>query len=205
MTLHGVLVVGALTLGAGAAVSDGVQPVDGARLASHMAGDRDSVSAIDLAEAIAAGHGPAVFDLRSAAEFEQFHVPSATHTTLDALAGLELPRTTRLVLYADGGVRVAQARVLLRMRGYRDVVVLRDGVYEWIARVHEPQLASDATLAERQDFERRAALSRYFGGQPHLDVPRGEVASGYWTTEPRGGRASMNTALLVAAIRRRGC
>ena len=100
----------------------------------------------------------------------------------------------------------AQAWVLLRMRGYRDVAFLRDGVYEWIVRVHEPALAADATPAERADFERRAALSRYFGGQPRLDVPRAEMPDRLLDA---GGdivsRPSMATSLLVAAIRRRGC
>jgi hypothetical protein len=119
---------------------------------------------------------------------------------------MDLPRSTPIVVYADGGTRAAQAWVLLRLRGYQDVAFLRDGVYEWIARVHEPQLPSDATVAERVEFERRAALSRYFGGQPHLDVPRAEVATGYWITESETARsAARDSSLLVAAIRRRGC
>ena len=71
--------------------------------------------------------------------------------------------------------------MLLRLRGYRQVAYLRDGLYEWIVRVHEPALAVDATPAEREEFERLAALSRYFGGQPRLDVPRAEMPAGYWT------------------------
>ena len=204
MTVHGTLLVAALTLAGGAAVADGLQPVDAARLAREMAGARDRVSAVALAEAIRSGPAPRIFDLRSPADFAAFHIPSASQSSLEALVTMDLPRSTSIVVYSDGGALAAQAWVLLRLRGYRDVAFLRDGVYEWIARVHEPQLAADPTVAERADFDRRAALSRYFGGQPRLDVPRAEIPAGYWTV---GGesRPSMSTALLVAAIRRRGC
>jgi hypothetical protein len=118
---------------------------------------------------------------------------------------LGLPRSTRVVLYSGDAAEAARASTLLRLRGYRDVTFLRQGLYEWISRVHEPALAVDATPQERTEFERLAALSRYFGGQPRLDVPRAEIPAGYWT--PGGGESqpSMSTALLVAAIRRRGC
>jgi rhodanese-related sulfurtransferase len=206
MTLHQAFVVAALTLGGGAAVADGVQPAGTSRLAREIERGDDQVSAVRLAEAIMAGRGPRVFDLRSAADFRAFHIPSATHATLDEMTALDLPRATPIVVYADSGGRAAQAWTLLRRRGYRDVAFLRGGAYEWLVRVHEPQLPIDATAAERTEFERRAALSRYFGGQPHMDVPRADVAAGSWTTaaEPPP-HASMNTSLLVAAIRRRGC
>ena len=57
---------------------------------------------------------------------------------------------------------------------------------------------------------RRDALAelrrRYFGGQPRLDVPRAALPAGYWTVGGHvGSHPSVETALLVAAIRRRGC
>jgi len=191
MTVHASLFAAAVILGGGAAVTDGLL-------------GRPETTAVALAEAIVNGEMPRVFDLRPQAEFEAFHVPSATRTTLRDLMALDLPRTTRVVLYSGDATEAARASMLLRLRGYRDVTFLRQGLYEWIARVHEPALAADATPGERAEFERLAALSRYFGGQPRLDVPRPEIPAGYWTV---GGesRPSMSTALLVAAIRRRGC
>ena len=180
MTLHAPLFVAALILGGGAAAIDGVA-------------GRDDMTAVALAEAIVAGQIPRVFDLRSHAEFETFHIPSATRITIGDLMALDLPRSASIVLYGDESARVAQARAVLRFRGYRHVASLRQGLYEWIARVHEPALAVDATPVEREEFDRLAALSRYFGGRPRLDVPRAEL------------HPSVETALLVAAIRRRGC
>lgn len=193
MTLHAWLLAVAVILGGGAAAADSL-------LAGH------ETSAVALAEAIVNGEMPRVFDLRTPAEFEAFHVPSATRTTVRDLLALDLPRPTRVVLYAGDAGEAARASMVLRLRGYRDVAVLRQGLYEWLTRVHEPALAVDATVQERATFERLAALSRYFGGRPRLDVPRAEMPSGDWKAgADAGSRPSMNTALLVAAIRRRGC
>jgi rhodanese-related sulfurtransferase len=147
-----------------------------------------------------------VFDLRGDQEFQRFHIPSAEPTTLARLIDAPLPRSAPIVLYAGDRAHAAQAWTLLRVRGYRQVAYVREGLYEWIARVHEPVLAVDATPAERAEFERLAALSRYFGGQPRSDVPRTELPAGYWTAGGDvGDRPSVATSLLVAAIRRRGC
>ena len=193
MTLaHRALVVSALVLAGCAAVAEALGP--------------SAVSAVTLAPWIADGRRPQVLDVRAAAEFASFHIPSAAHTTFGSLLTIGLPRQTPTVVYSDGPSRAVQAGMLLQLRGHGDVSFLRDGVYEWLVRVQEPQLAVDATPAERADFEQRAALSRYFGGQPHLDVPRSELATGPWVAGASAARApSLQAALLVAAIRRRGC
>jgi rhodanese-related sulfurtransferase len=205
VTAHTALVLAAVILGGGAVVTDGLRP-DMRRLAGDISAGRDQMSAVTLAESIVEGRQPRVFDLRPAEAFAAFHVPSAAPATLEDLATLELPRHTRIVVYADGAARAAQGWMMLRWRGYRRAAFLRGGIHEWIVRVHEPQLPLDATEEERRDFERRAALSRFFGGQPHLDVPRAELADGSWAVESDAVRREpMETSLLVAAIRRRGC
>ena len=107
------------------------------------------------------------------------------------------------MLYSEGGAHAAQAWVLLRLRGYRHVFVLREGLYEWIARVLEPRLAVDATPAERAEFERAAELSRLLRRLP----PRGCAALG-GPDRLLDGRTDGNgddTRQAVAGIRRRGC
>ena len=193
MTLHAPLFAAALILGGGAAATD-----------TLLGGDQ--MTAVALAERIKAGQPTQVFDLRPVEEFERFHVPSAQPATLGDLVDRQLPRSASIVLYGDDRARVAQAWALLRVRGYRHVAYLRQGLYEWIARVHQPALPRDATPAERAEFDRLAVLSRYFGGQPRLDVPRAAMPAGYWTAGADiEARPSVETALLVAAIRRRGC
>jgi rhodanese-related sulfurtransferase len=139
-----------------------------------------------------------IFDLRPAAEFEQLHIPGARTSTLHELANASLPAGATIVLYSEGGVHAGQAWVLLRARGYRQVLFLREGIYEWQSRVLEPRQADDATAAERAEFARAAELSRYFGGNPRSGVPRAEVPLGYWTNVPAA-------APRAPKIRRRGC
>ena len=204
--LHRTMALAAMILGGAAAASESTAPAETRRLVADIAAGRDWTTAVMLAERIKAGERPNVFDLRSRDEFQRFHIPSAVLTTLSGLVDTPLPRSAPIVLYAGDGPRAAQGWALLRVRGYRDVAYLREGLYEWIARVHEPAVAVDATPAERAEFERLAALSRYFGGQPRLDVPRAELPAGYWTVGGGiGARPSVATSLVVAAIRRRGC
>jgi hypothetical protein len=125
---------------------------------------------------------------------------------LQDLAREPIPREWTVVLYSEGGAHSAQAWVLLRMRGYRNVFFLREGIYEWISRVHEPRLAVDATPKERAEFRRAAELSRFFGGLPLAGVPRSEVPVGYWTgAEDIEGPSQQTAQQAVAKIRRRGC
>lgn len=173
-------------------------------LAIEIGTERDHISAPELAERIMNGDASLrVYDLRPAAEFEQMHIPTAQRTSLDALVREPLPRDATLVLYSEGGTHAAQAWVLMRLRGYSKVLVLREGMYEWVARVIEPRLAVDATPAEREAFARAAAQSRFFGGMPRADVPRSEVPDGYWTGD--GGSSSSQERQVVASLRRRGC
>jgi rhodanese-related sulfurtransferase len=202
--IHDALIGAAVVLAAAAAAAD-TTPISAGVALADIAHERDHITAVELAEQIIARHPPRILDLRSDAEFRAFHIPTAEHASLESLAALNLPRTEPVVLYSEGAPHAAQAWVLLRMRGLERVSFLREGLYEWIALVQEPRLAIDATAAERTDFDRRAAMSHYFGGQPHVDVPRSELPVGYWSAgEPARGTATPTTSL-VASIRRRGC
>jgi len=137
----------AATLAGAAALADFRSPrigtqVDVTQLAAEIEAGDDHISALDLAERIMKGDGNIrVLDLRTEAEFGEFHIPGARLTSIAALAKEPLPRDTTIALYSEGGAHAAQAWVLLRLRGYRKVVVLREGIYEWVSRVLEPRLA----------------------------------------------------------------
>jgi rhodanese-related sulfurtransferase len=192
-THHTALATAALLLSGGAAF------VDHSRA--------DFISAPELADRIIQRSGDQrIFDLRPQQAFEQFHIPSASQITVEDLARTPIAAHTSVVVYGDARRTVSEAVRVLHTRGHQDVRVLREGLHEWLARVHEPRLAVDATPAERAEFERAAVLSRFFGGVPLAGVPRDDVPTGYWNGNPR------NEALLVAAathsigaIRRRGC
>jgi rhodanese-related sulfurtransferase len=207
--IHRILGLTAAALGLGAAAADfrpSVDPVDVAEIAGEVEAERDHISAIELAERIVGrDRNLRILDLRSRQEYDEFHIPSARHATLADIANEQIPRDSTVVLYSEGGAHSAQAWVLMRMRGYRNVYFLREGIYEWISRVHEPRLATDATAMEREEFKVAQELSRFFGGVPLSGVPRAEVPVGYWTgSSPRQQKAAP-VQQTIARIRRRGC
>jgi rhodanese-related sulfurtransferase len=217
--VHSVMAVVAATLGLAAGASDVGPGVNPATLAAEIAADTDHISAPELADMIMRNDTSLhVIDLRPASEFEALHIPTAVNASITDLLDRRWPGASTIVLYSEGATHSAQAWVLLRMRGHRDVRFLREGMYEWLSRVMEPRLAVDATDAERRAFARAEPQSRFFGGQPRSNVPRAEVPSGYWTDAAgvEAGQQSRlsDTGLSPAArairdtalnIRRRGC
>ena len=150
------------------------------RLAAAVEREEDHVTAIELARWIHdRKEGLHVVDLRGAAEFAAYHVPSSENVPLQSLVGTPFPKTETLVLISDGGAHAAQAWVFLQALGYPNVYFLRGGLQEWLDDVMSPASATP-DLAE---------LSRYFGGSPHSGPP----------IVPLPARER------VAAMRRRGC
>jgi rhodanese-related sulfurtransferase len=197
--LHRVLAVVAAALGFAAAFGD-TNP--------------GYISAPALAEQIMRGDATLrVFDLRPLADYDELHIPTAVHATLDELSSTQFTGIETIVLYQlrsfDVGAHTG-ATSPVRLKGARRVYLLREGLYEWIARVREPRLAADATPAERAEFERATLFSRFFGGLAHTNVARSEVPAGYWTAdvqlpavESSATESKVRQALLQ--VRRRGC
>ena len=189
--LHQVLAIAAAALGIAAAFGD-TNP--------------GYISAPALAEQIMRGDATLrVFDLRPLADYNELHIPTALHTTLDELSRTPFTGNETVVLYQlrhfEGDAHVP---------GARRVYLLREGLYEWIARVREPRLAADATTTERAEFERATLFSRFFGGSARTNVARSEVPNGYWTADiqfPAAGSLATDSKALQAVlqVRRRGC
>ena len=193
-------------LGGSAALADLTPRQDPKVLAEEIEAEKDHIGALELAERLTRNDGSlSIFDLRSQAEFHEFHSPSAQLTTVTSLSNLKLAADKTIVVYSEGGGHAAQAWVLLRLRGYRNVLFLREGIYEWLSRVDQPRLAVDATAKERTEFTRAAKLSRFFGGSPRADVPRAEVPLGYWNESDGSDPGAIPPAPGTKKIRRRGC
>jgi rhodanese-related sulfurtransferase len=203
MPMRGALAIIAATAGLAAAAA-GPRSFEHAAPPAGISTGNNHISAPELAERIMKKDPTLqIFDLRSSSEYEQLHIASARQASVETLAREHPTPDATIVLYSDGGANADQASVLLKRRGYRHVYVLREGLYEWIARVLEPRLAVDATAAERAEFERAAEQSRFFGGVPLAGVTRSEVPVGYWTS---GQTAPADvTRQAVAGVRRRGC
>jgi rhodanese-related sulfurtransferase len=174
--------------------------IDVAVLARTIAREEEHVTALELAQWIRDRQpGLRVIDVRSASEFDAYHVPTAERVPLEEVVSTPFRGDETIVLYSEGGAHAAQAWVFLRALGHRRVFFLRGGLYEWLDDVINPTLPANATAERRSQFERAATLSRYFGGQPRLEesaVPTRALPS-------KGGKES--TSAIVAGMRRRGC
>ncbi len=124
------------------------------QLASEVAREEDHVTALELAAWIKDRKpGLRVLDLRSEAEFDEYHIPGAENVAFDALlTTTRFVSTDTLVLISDGGAHAAQGWVFLRALGHRHVYFLRGGLGEWLDEVMNPT--------------KPTALTRYFGGVP---------------------------------------
>ncbi len=195
MTTNRVLAFAALALGAFAVVAG--QPrrptpgrIDVAQLAHLIDTEADHVTAVELAGWLRDRKANLrVVDVRPAADFDAYHIPSAENVPLGSLAQAHFATTDTLVLYSDGGAHAAQAWVLLRSLGFTEVYFLRGGLSEWLDDVMDPAIAPDASPAEREAFAKTSEVSRFFGGTPHVGVRR----------------ASEAAADRIAAMKRRGC
>jgi rhodanese-related sulfurtransferase len=187
--------------------------VDVTALASAVAREEDHVTALELAQWIKERRpGLRVVDVRTAEEYEAYHVPSAERIDLEALTSTPFRAADIIVLYSEGGAHAAQGWVFLRALGYRRVYFLRGGLYEWLEQVMNPVLSADATPAAREQFTRASVLSRYFGGVPRSDVPalRDEtirLTGAIRDSIPRSDVPLPRSATQkrVLEVRRRGC
>ncbi len=200
------LLLGALAACVGSPYRASRATVDVERLALAVAHEEDHVTAIELAEWIRGRKaGLRIVDLRSAAEFETYHVPRAERIALESLATASLHATDTIVLISGGGAHAAQAWVLLQALGFKQVYFLRGGLQEWIDDVMNPTILATATPRAMAEFKRIGEISRYFGGVPRIVdklEPRPANAEGANT---EGDGPASSTADAAAAIRRRGC
>jgi rhodanese-related sulfurtransferase len=151
-----------LALFAGSPYREHNARVDVAALANTIADEDDHVTAVELAQWIRERkQGLRVVDIRSAAECNGYHLPGEELIPLESLPQTRFAPDDTVVLISDGGAHAAQAWVLVRALGHANVYFLRGGVQEWLGDVMSPTNPSPEV----------AALSRYFGGAPGMEIP----------------------------------
>jgi rhodanese-related sulfurtransferase len=171
LTLNQKLALAAVALGAVALVAapyPGSKVTLGAKeLALIVGTEADHVEAPELAAWIIESRADyRLIDLRSEAEFAQYHIPTAVSVPMNVLTDAGLGRQEKLVLYSEGGIHSAQAWMLLKAQGYRSVYMLKGGLDEWKDQVVFPVVADNPTPGERARDERLRSISAFFGGQP---------------------------------------
>ena len=157
-----VLGLGALAIGT---PRGGKIVLDERELAAIVEGELDHVTPDELADWIVAGRQDfRLIDLRTAAEYAEYHIPQAENVAITALADSDLARNEKIVLYSAEGIHSAQAWLLLRAQGYEGVYTVLGGLEGWKDEVLFPVLPADAVPRDRAQFERAAALAQFFGG-----------------------------------------
>lgn len=162
--------------------------VDVRSLARNVEKEEDHVTAVELAQWIKDRHtGLRVIDVRSPADFDAYHIPTAEQINVSQLVDTPFRADETIVLYSDAGAHAAQGWVFLRALGYPHVYFLRGGLYEWLDDVINPTLSVNPSDSARASWGKVESLSRYFGGVP------------------RSGNISKPVALEIPRVRRRGC
>ena len=79
--------------------------------------------------------GAFVLDVRTPAEWEEFHVPGATLIPLDELESRldEIPVDREVVVMCRSGNRSATGREILRQAGFEQVTSMAGGIQQWSA------------------------------------------------------------------------
>jgi len=159
-----ILALVALAAGTLAAIAGGSDPPPAA----------DEISAADLAQWIRDRRpGLLVVDARTAEAFDRDRLPGAR-----LIADIEADRlrsADTVVVYADAR---ADAPALYGLSNGPRVLRLHGGMTAWNEEVIFPVLRADASARQQRDFATRAALSRYFGGSPHLLDPGASAVRG---------------------------
>jgi hypothetical protein len=143
--------------------------LDARELASVVEEEVDHVTASELATWIVEGRADyRLLDLRTAAEYAAYHIPTAENMPLTALADHPLLRNEKIVLYSEGGIHSAQAWMLLRAQSYEAVYMVLGGLEAWKDEVLFPTLPADADARARAPFERTAQVAKFFGGEARI-------------------------------------
>ena len=171
LTLNQRLALAAVALGAvalfAAPYPGSKVSLDAKELALVIGTEADHVEAPELAAWIIESRADyRLVDLRTEAEFAQYHIPTAVNLPMNTLTDAGLGRQEKIVLYSEGGIHSAQAWMLLTAQGYKSVYILKGGLDEWKDQVVFPVIADNPTPSERARDERLQSISAFFGGQP---------------------------------------
>jgi sulfur-carrier protein adenylyltransferase/sulfurtransferase len=111
-----------------------------------------------------------LIDVRSQAEYEQYHLQGAVNVPLDNILSEEnsgwFEQDTKMnVLYGNGTSAGTEAWMLLRQKGYKGLYVLQGGMNYWAETIMNPsQPVSTASNDEIARYDFRKAAGGVLGG-----------------------------------------
>ncbi|MDP2087996.1 MAG: rhodanese-like domain-containing protein [Flavobacteriaceae bacterium] len=138
-------------------------------MAEFMSTER-YINADELAEKLV-NKDPSILliDLRSKAEFDKYHIPSAINIPFETLLNEENESIINqdrvsLIFYSNDHLLADQAWFLTNSNGYKNLIVLKEGLNGFYETILNPVIPSEGMPQE--DFERytfRKAAGIFFG------------------------------------------
>jgi hypothetical protein len=162
-------VLGFLAIFAGSPYKGNTATLNVKELGLIVEKETDHINVEELADWIIKGKADyRLIDVRSEKEFETYHIPSAENVPVASLFGGGIQRNEKVILYSEGGIHAAQAWFLLKAQKYHNAYILRDGLAEWKEKILFPSIGESASAEEKSAFEKRKAVSSFFGGTPQV-------------------------------------
>ena len=93
------------------------------------------MTAEQLVQHLQSGTAPVVLDVRSTSEYASGHIPGAVHARLPRLCkvagSVAGSKQDHLLLVCEHGPRAQLARLVLQLRGYRNLQLLEGHMSRW--------------------------------------------------------------------------
>lgn len=151
------------------AIFKGNQLTPKTQLAAFISSER-YISADELADKLV-NKDPSIVlvDLRSDAEFKQYHIPTALNIPFGSLLNEEhktllIQDKVSVVLYSNDHLTADQAWFLCHSLGYKNLIVLKNGLNGFYNTILNPPIATEMVSQEEKElYNFRKAAGIYFG------------------------------------------
>lgn len=191
--------LGFLGLFASDPYKNAVSTISTQELALMVENKVDHVTVDDLADwIIKTKSNFRLIDLNEEKDYKDYHIPGAENITLSTLNDGQLQHNEKIILYSNGGIHAAQAWMLLKTKGYKNVYTILGGLEEWKDQVLFPVIPDSIPAGQENHFSMLKERSKYFGGVPQaknentsgekktLNLPKLPSAGG--AAMPAGGK-----------------
>lgn len=150
------------------------------QMAEFMSTER-YISADELADKLI-NNDPSIqlIDLRSKTEFDNYHIPSAINIPFETLLNEENKSTLdqdkiSFIFYSNDHLLADQAWFLTNSSGYKNLIVLKNGLNGFYETILNPTLPAEGmTQEEFEKYTFRKAAGIYFG-VPYNTAPEKEI------------------------------
>lgn len=111
-----------------------------------------------------------LIDLRSEKLFNEYNIPSSVNMKVNDVISMQIPKSSKIILYSDDNLQSAQAWFLLKSKRFSAVYLLKGGFTEWTNKILFPTLTESASPEEKANFAKISEISKYFGGSPRIQT-----------------------------------